>query len=272
MDAFGDLGDFGRVKMPRLRRAADRSWAPVASLVAFIVLWQLAILVLRPNEILFPGPLAVVSQLVEVARNGLLWPALADSMLALAIGLGGALIVGPVLGLLIGMSRYASLISGPYLWAYFATPDIAIVPLVIIALGFGVGAKVWMVFLAATVPLMLACKDGVQSVDASLLRVARSFGASRTSLFRSVVAPSTVPFIASGIRNAIARGFVGLLVVEMLVGSGGLGTEVMRAQRQYDAARTFAFILVLVVIALGLITASKRIEVYASRWREDVTL
>jgi ABC-type nitrate/sulfonate/bicarbonate transport system permease component len=257
------------VTRPRL---GTSYWVPAASLIAFLLLWQLLIIVFQPNEILFPGPVAVVGELIEVARNGLLWRALADSMVALAIGLGLALIVGPVVGLLVGMSRIADLLAGPYLWAGFATPDIAIAPLVIIWLGFGIEAKVWMVFFAALIPLMLSCKEGVQSVDASLLGAARSFGASRSRIFRSVMVPSTLPFIASGVRNAVSRGFVGLLVVEVTVGSGGLGTEVMRATRQFNAARTFAFILVLVVIAMVLITLSKRLEAHASRWREEVAL
>jgi NitT/TauT family transport system permease protein len=84
--------------------------------------------------------------------------------------------------------------------------------------------------------------------------------------------PSTMPIIASGVRNAVSRGFVGLLVVEITVGSGGLGTEVMRATSDFNAARTFAFIVVLVVIALVLISLSKRLEAYTSRWREEVAL
>ena len=254
------------------RRFAGSYATPIASLTAFLLLWQLLIVVVRPNEMLFPGPLAVAQELVEVTRSGLLWPALTESMRPLAIGLGLALVIGPIVGLLVGMSRIADLIAGPYLWAGFATPDIAIVPLVIIWLGFGIEVKVWMIFFAALIPLMLSCKDGVQSVDASLVRVARSFGASRARLFRSVIAPSAMPFIASGVRNAVSRGFVGLLVVEIIVGTGGLGHQVMQAALDFNAARTFAFIVVLVVIALGLISLSKRLEAYASRWREEVSL
>jgi NitT/TauT family transport system permease protein len=253
MDAIGTPAPVRVATRPRF---ASSYWVPIISLVAF----------------LFPSPLAVARELVEVARNGLLVSAFLESMPALVIGLGLALLVGPVLGLLLGMSRTGDLIAGPYLWAGFATPDIAIVPLVIIWLGFGIEAKVWMIFFAGLIPLMLSCKDGVESVDGSLLRAARSFGASRARLFRSVVVPSTLPFIASGVRNAVSRGFVGLLVVEVVVGSGGLGTEVMRATRQFNAARTFAFIAVLVVIALVLITLSKRLEAYASRWRDEVAL
>ncbi len=245
---------------------------PVASLTAFLLLWYLLVAVLQPNPRLFPGPVDVVRELVEVWNRGVLLPAFTSSMQALGVGLGLALVVGTVLGLLLGMSRIGDLIAAPYLWAYFATPDIALAPLVILWLGFGMRAKVWMIFFAAAVPLMLACKEGVQSIDGSLVQAARSFGASRTRLFRSVMVPATMPFIGTGVRNAISRGFVGLLVVEMLVGSGGLGREVVRAGARFNAARMFAYIAVLVAIALFLINASRRFERWTSRWREEVSL
>lgn len=270
--ATGSADAPASIGMSPRRRFVDSYRTPIASLIAFLLLWQLLIVVVRPNEMLFPAPLAVARELVEVTRSGLLWPALTESMRPLAIGLGLALVVGPVVGLLVGMSRVADVIASPYLWAGFATPDIAIAPLVIVWLGFGIEAKVWMIFFAALIPLMLSCKDGVQSVDASLVRVARSFGASRSRMFRSVIAPSAMPFIASGVRSAVSRGFVGLLVVEIIVGTGGLGHQVMQAALDFNAARMFAFIVVLVAIALGLISLSKRLESYAGRWREEVFL
>ena len=245
---------------------------PVASLTAFILLWHVLVIVLDPNPRLFPGPVRVWDELVGVHRAGLLVPPALDSMRALAIGLGLALVVGTVLGLLIGMSRTGDLLAAPYLWAYFATPDIALAPLVILWLGFGARAKIWMIFFAAAVPLMLACKEGVQSVDGSLVRAARSFGASRTRMFRSIMMPATMPFIGTGVRNAISRGFVGLLVIEMTVGSGGLGTQVVRAGARFNAARMYAYIGVLVAIAMFLISASRRFERFTSRWREEVSL
>lgn len=257
---------------PDWRRLLGEYGTPVASFTAFIVLWQLLIAVLQPNPRLFPGPVLVVGELIEVWERGQLQPAFMLSMRALVVGLGLALVIGTVLGLLIGLSRMGDLIMAPYLWAYFATPDIALAPLVILWLGFGMRAKVWMIFFAAAVPLMLACKEGVQSVDGSLIRAARSFGASRGRLFRSIIVPATMPFIGTGVRNAISRGFVGLLVVEMMVGSGGLGTQVVRAGARFNAARMFAYIAVLVAIAVVLISASRRFERWTSRWREEVSL
>jgi NitT/TauT family transport system permease protein len=91
-------------------------------------------------------------------------------------------------------------------------------------------------------------------------------------MFAKVIAPYTLPFIASGVRNGISRGFVGLLVIELTVGSGGIGTEVMQSMRDFNTARMFAFASTLIAIALILISLSRRVEAYASRWREEVSV
>ena len=139
-------------------------------------------------------------------------------------------------------------------------PRIAMAPLMILWFGFGMETKIWLVYLSAVIPLILSCKDGVQTVDASLIQAARSFGAGRFNLFAKVIAPSTLPFIASGIRNGISRGFVGLLVIELTVGSGGIGTEVMPSMRNFNTARMFAFAACSIVVALALISLSRQLE------------
>jgi ABC-type nitrate/sulfonate/bicarbonate transport system permease component len=257
---------------PRLRRILGQRMPGVLALIGFILIWQLLIVLFDPSPILLPGPLSVAQAFVAAVGDGSMWSASLDSMTAMAIGLAWALVVGIPLGLWIGMSPTTDLITSPYLWGLFAMPRIALAPLMIVWLGFGLETKVWLVFLSAVIPLILSCKDGVQTADSSLIAAARSFGAGRLALFAKVIAPSTLPFIASGIRNGISRGFVGLLVIELTVGSGGIGTQVMRSMRAFNTARMFAFALLLVVIALVLISLSRRLEGYASRWREEVSL
>jgi NitT/TauT family transport system permease protein len=240
------------------------------SFAAFILIWWLATALTDINEILLPTPSAVWDQFVEVWGNGLLWPNVANSMKALAIGLSLAIVLGIVLGLVIGASPYTDLIASPYLWGFFATPRIAMAPLFILWFGFGLTTKVWLVFLSALLPILLNCKEGVQTVDEGLIRAARSFGARKRDLFVNVIGPYTLPFIATGVRNGIARGFVGLLIIELTAGSGGIGTQVMRAMRQFNSARMFAFVAVLMVVAMSLISVSRRIEARLSRWREEV--
>lgn len=265
------------------RRAAKRkqSWGErlmrkrgpgVLAFVAFIAIWQLSILVFDPNPILFPAPGEVASKWADAAADGSMWKATADSSYAMSIGLLISLVVGVPVGLWIGMSPTADLITSPYLWGFFAMPRIALAPLMILWLGFTTDVKIWLVVLSAVIPIILSCKDGVQTTDESMLRAARSFGANRLQLFGKVIAPSTLPFIASGIRNGISRGFVGLLVIELTVGTGGIGTEVIRSSRDLDTPRMFAFIATLIAGALLLVSLSRKLESYASRWREEVVL
>ena len=246
----------------------------LVSFAVFVLLWQATVVVADIEPILLPAPTSVATQLVEIWGNGLLWGAVWKSFQPLFVGLGAALVVGIVLGLLIGASSWLDLISSPYVWGFFATPRIAMAPLVVLWFGFGFQSKALLVFLSALLPMMISCKEGVQTVDESLVRAARSFGARRIDVFRRVVVPFTLPFIANGIRNAIARGFVGLLIIEMTVGSGGIGTAVIRSMRAIPAntARMFAFIAVLMTTALILISLSRRLEAYVSRWREEVYL
>ncbi|MGH2819197.1 MAG: ABC transporter permease [Actinomycetota bacterium] len=242
------------------------------SFLGFVGIWQLIVVVTRINPILLPSPPEVLGQFVEVAEVGLLVPAVLESLRGLAIGLALALGVGILAGLTIGAIAWLNLLTSPYLWAMFATPRLAMLPLIVLWLGFGVETKILMVFISALLPVTLSCKEGVQTVDESLVTAARSFCARRLDLFRHVVVPFTLPFIANAIRNGISRGFVGLLIVEMRLGAGGIGTEVMRAMRSFNTARMFAFVAVLIVTALTLITLSRKFEMRVSRWREQVYL
>jgi ABC-type nitrate/sulfonate/bicarbonate transport system permease component len=262
----------GKRRQSLLERVVRKRGPGLLAFVVFIGLWQLAILVFDPSPILFPGPAEVWDEWTKAAADGSMWEATANSMYAMSIGLAISLVVGIPLGVAIGMSPTADLITSPYLWGFFAMPRIALAPLMVLWLGFGAEIKIWLVVLSAIIPIILSSKDGVQTTDESLIRAARSFGAGRLQMFAKVIVPGTLPFIASGVRNGISRGFVGLPVIELTVGTGGIGTEVMRSMRDLDTARMFAFSATLITLALLLVSLSRRLENYASRWREEVVL
>lgn len=265
-------GRTGRRRRPLWERVLRVVAPGILSFSSFIAIWQLLVLAFDPNPILFPPPGDVWTEFLTALRAGEVWPALSDSMYAMGVGLLISLVVGIPLGLAIGMSPTADLLTSPYLWGFFAMPRIALAPLMILWFGFGTTTKIWLVVLSAVIPIMLSCKDGVQTIDEGLVRAARSFGAGRLDMFAKVIAPNTLPFIASGVRNGISRGFVGLLVIELTVGSGGIGTEVMQSMRNFNTARMFAFAFLLIFIALVLVGLSRRLESYASRWREEVVV
>ncbi len=245
-------------------------YTSAVSLIAFLLFWEGLVRIYEINFILLPPPTAIWLELVDVSEKGLLWGPLWDSGRAFTVGLAVAMLVGIPIGILVGSSSLLDLISTPYLWALRATPRIAIAPLLVLWIGFGFQAKVWMVFMSATVIMLLIVQEGVKMVDQTLIRVAQSFGGSRKEIYLKVVFPATLPFIANAIRNGIGMGIVAILVVEMFSAAGGIGSQVIRASNSYNGPRMFAFILVLVVISLGLITLGRRLEAYASRWREEM--
>ena len=268
---------------PSTRRPAKRqqSWPErlvrkrgpgILAFAVFIGLWHLSIILFDPNPILFPGPAEVWDEWTKAVADGSMWEAVTNSMYAMSIGMAISLVIGIPLGVAIGMSPTADLITSPYLWGFFAMPRIALAPLMVLWLGFGAEIKIWLVVLSAIIPIILSSKDGVQTADESLIRAARSFGAGRMQLFAKVIVPGTLPFIASGVRNGISRGFVGLLIIELTVGTGGIGTEVIRSMRDLDTGRMFAFTATLIALALFLVSLSRLLENYASRWREEVSL
>ncbi len=267
-----DAGRFGPPRKQKSVWARLRSHLPgFISLVAFLGIWQAAVWISDPSPLILPSPGEVVDAFLTAVDDGSVVQAMKDSAGPLAIGMAFSMLAIPA-GLMIGLSPVTDLITSPYLWGFFALPNVAFAPLLILITGFSTTTSIWMVILSASVPLCLSCKDGVQTVDQSLVRAARSFGGGRLQVFYKVIGPCAMPFIASGVRNAISRGFVGLLSVELLIGAAGIGGEVIKAGRVFDTARMFAFIFLLIAIALVLVSASRRLEIWASRWREEVTI
>lgn len=252
----------------RLSGASSHLWT-VASVVLLIVAWESLVRLLDIHELLLPAPSVIGAEFFEISERGLLWAPLGETMQALFVGVGLSLLVGIPLGVIIGATGLLDLLSTPYLWALRATPSIAIAPLLVIWVGFDFDAKVIMVFLSAGIMVMMITLEGVKTVDDGLVRVARSFGADRKAIYRHVVFPYIVPYIANAVRNGIGAGIVGVMVVEMFNAPGGIGAQVRRASHSYDGPRMFAYIIILIVISLALISLSRRLEAYASRWREE---
>jgi NitT/TauT family transport system permease protein len=252
----------------KLGRLLDRR-AVIVSVITFMILWELIARITNINPMFLPTPSSVGLELIEISNKGLLWGPLWESGQALIVGLAISIVVGVPLGILFGAINILDMLSTPYMWALRATPRIAIAPLLAIWAGFGFTAKLWMIFLSAGILIMLITQEGVKTVDQNLVRVARSFGANRLKVYSKVVFPFILPFIANAIRNGIGMGIVGLLIIEMYSSGGGFGYQVMRASYTHDGPRLYGLILVLMTVSLLLVSISRRLEMYVSRWREE---
>lgn len=242
------------------------------ALVVLLVSWHTWVTVGDVNPIVMPSPLAVVGEMLRMYELGFLVPAFVQSMTAYFLGIGLSLVVGMALSIGIGLSKLAQVITQPYLWSLFAMPRVALIPLLLLWFGLNRQLVVMTVFISAVVPLILQVLEGMRTADGTMMRMARMYCAGPITTLWKVVLPGIVPFVANGMRQSLSRGFIGLIVVELLTGTGGLGTEATRAATNFNTARTMAMILIILVVAVILIIVSKAIERSVSRWRETVAV
>ena len=151
-----------------------------------------------------------------------------------------------------------------------ATPRVALLPLVIIWLGIGILSKVGIIFLGAVFPMLINARDGVKTTPLNLINAARSFGASEWQVFKSVVFPSTLPFLLTGLRIAVGRALVGVLVGELYAATAGIGFMITVAGATFQTDKVFVGVLIFAISGIVLTEILDRIEHRFDKWRPKV--
>lgn len=253
-----------------LWRRFGRALVTIVNVGAFLLLWEWAVASGGIPALFVPRVSDIGRAIGTMANNGQLALHVSYSATNFVWGFGLACIVGIPLGLLMGASRWVDAIFGPYVWALYATPRIALQPLFILWLGFTVESKVLLIFLSAVMPIIITSMDGVKTVDASLLKAARVFGASKLQLYTRVILPFTVPFIMTGLRQGVGRGLIGLLVSEMFGSARGVGYIIARAGQNMDAPEMFAMLVLLVAFSVVLVYVMAVLEKRVAPWRDEI--
>lgn len=221
------------------------------------------------SALFFTGPSAVVGALRSTWATGQLQADLAYSGGNFAIGFSAALLSGVFLGVLLGWYRLFRLLMDPFLNAFYATPRIALVPLIIIMFGIGRLPAIVIVFLGAFFPILINTIVGVKTIDNDLLRAARSFCASDRQIFTTVALPGSVPFILTGVRQGVAHGLIGVVVSEMFVGGRGIGFMITAGGQNFATERVFLGVLIMAGAGILLTSAAERLQAHFSRWRPE---
>lgn len=240
----------------------------VANLAAFFALWELYPRVFDVMPLFLPPFSAVFGELVTMTRSGVLLDSIVISGSIFVASIALAFVLAVPSALAIGGIRWLDRTLTPYIWAIYTLPRIILLPLVLLWVGINDGVRVVMVVISAAPPIMVVVIDSIRTVDAGLIRVARAFGGSRVDLFRRIVLPSVVPFVATGLRLGVIRGLGGLFLAEVFTARRGLGFVMIEASRQFNTARVFALLLVFVLLSLALVQASYYVERRMSSWRE----
>jgi NitT/TauT family transport system permease protein len=199
--------------------------------------------------------------------TGEIWRDLAWSGLGYTLGLVLAIAVGIPLGLAAGWYRRFSYAVEPFLSALNATPQVAFLPLIVVWIGTGLGARVLIIFLLAVLPIAINAHAAVRTTDPRLIKVASSFGASDWRLFRSIILPSSIPFLLAGLRLAIGRGMIGVVVGEIYGSATGIGAMISQAGARFQTDKVFVGVLTIVAAGVTLVEIVQRIERRVDVWR-----
>jgi len=219
------------------------------------------------SPLFFSGPSAIASQFWHLLTEGTLTADILFSGKNFILGLLAATVTGVVLGVLIGWYRSLRLIFDPFLNALYATPRIAMVPLIIIWFGIGMWSKVFIVFITAFFPVFINTIGGIRAIDRDLLKAARAFCASDRQIFLTLAIPGAVPFILTGVRQAVALGLIGVVVGEMFGGSEGIGYMVNYGGQTFMTDTVFLGVIIIAGAGIALTSLAERIERRFSRWR-----
>jgi NitT/TauT family transport system permease protein len=237
-----------RVGRPRLSDWAVR----LGSIAVVLALWEFA--GPRLNPLILRPPSAIFRAFFELVGTGELQEALGQSLREFTIGMAIALVLGIALGVASGRNRFIYNAIDPIVGALYSTPSVALVPLISVAFGraaMGDEPRITTVALFAIFPILINTQQGVRNVDQGLLEVARAFSSSERRLWTDVILPSAVPFVLAGVRLAIGRGLIGMIVAEFLIGLVGLGYLIIAYENVFRIDRMF--VPVIVVSAMGIL-------------------
>jgi NitT/TauT family transport system permease protein len=223
----------------------------------------------RVNPILFTYPSAIAGAFLTLVANGELQSYMKESLLVLAYASVLSVLAGVLLGVVMGRFSIVEWAADIYVNALYSTPMVAVVPLIVLWFGFKVPAKVIIVFLFMVFPVLLNTYEGVKNVDRNLQEVARSFCSSESQLWRHLIIPSAVPFIVAGVRLAIGRGLVGMIVAEFYTSVTGLGYMIVRYANALETDKLFVPIVVVMVLGVGLLSLAKWVEGRIAPWRNS---
>jgi ABC-type nitrate/sulfonate/bicarbonate transport system permease component len=223
---------------------------PILSVVVFLLLWQLG--ARKMNPILVPTPSLVGSAFLDMIHRGVLQKAFVVSLQDMFYGYSISVSLGLILGVMMGRVRTFEKVVSPYISFFMATPTVALVPLVIVWFGFNQSGRVFLVALTALWPVIINTAMGVKMLSRLLRDVGWAFRLSEGQFVRWVVLPNAVPYILAGLRVALGRAVVGMIVAEMTMELTGLGGLVMVYGNTFKTSHLIAGVVTSAVFAVFL--------------------
>jgi ABC-type nitrate/sulfonate/bicarbonate transport system permease component len=233
----------------------------------FFTAWQAVFLVVPFNPLFISKPNLIFESFFTLLIDGDLLRDLAISAVPFLYGFSAATVVGVTIGVIMGWRTRVRYALDPLMTIFYASPLVALAPLVIVFFGVGVSGKAILIFLLSVFPFIFNAQAGVRAVDRLLINVVRSLGGSERDLYFKVIVPSVLPYIVAGARIAVGRGLIGILVGEFFAASEGIGYAIARFGDLFALDKMFACILCIMVIAVVMTEGIRWAERAAFPWR-----
>ena len=248
----------------RRRQALHNLVIRVVSLAIFLTLWQIAGASIDP--VLFTTPSKVAIAAVDMVGSGELWFALWPSLIVLVAGLTLAIIFGTVLGLVLARFHVLDVGLTVYITFLYSIPSVALVPLIVLWAGYETTAKIIILFMFAFFPMVINTYQGVKAVDPKLLEVGRAFRCSERQLWNNIVLPAALPFIVTGIRLAVGRGMIGMVLADLYTAISGIGYLIVRTASTFQVDKMFVPIVTLGLLGVTLTALLRFVETRVAPW------
>lgn len=251
---------------PKKSKLSPAFTYPFVTITSILLVWEICGLVGMIDPFMFSWPSKILVQTWGFIINGSVFRHLAISGLEAGIGLAMAMI-GIPLGLALGYWKKLEHSFDPIITALYTTPVVALTPLFVLWFGLDILSKIMMVFTMAVFPILINTMAGVKTTDPSLMKAARSYGANEFQMFKEVIFPSTFSYIITGIRLAIGRALIAVVVAEMLAANKGIGYAIRHASELFRTAEYLGYVGVLMVFSVLLTQLLKVFERKIAPWR-----
>ncbi len=239
-------------------------FAPWVVLTIALLLWQLIVTVFSIPDYIFPSPWQIAKELVEF-KEALLksaWQTFWVTMVGFAL----SIVVGVLLGFLVGSSRLAYAAFYPIMVGFNAVPKAAIVPILIVWFGIGVGPGILTAFLISFFPITVNIATGLATLEPELEDVLRVLGAKRWDVLTKVGMPRSMPYFFASLKIAITLAFVGTVLAEMTAGDSGIGSLMQTAGSQQRLPLAFAGLIVISAMAMAMYEFFSYVEKHTTGW------
>ena len=237
------------------------------AVILFLALWEWAGTSGAINPLFTSSPSRVVTAFGRLIAGGELGHDVVVSGLEFVYGFGLSILVGIPFGILMGWYRPINAVLEPFVNFFYATPRVALLPLMIIWLGIGINSKIAIVYLGAVFAILINTITGMNALDEQLIKAARSFGATDMQIFRTIALPGLVPFTLGGIRLGLGHALIGVVVGELYAATAGVGYLIAVAGNTFQTDKVFVGVVIIAAAGMFITATFKRIEDHFQAWR-----